>query len=78
MRKHDKEELPEEQRYQLNSMYENTPRLDKWWLWYKKLEEPYSKWSKFSASNAIMSGTMEKVVKDKIDYLLTVTARMDL
>jgi hypothetical protein len=78
VRKHDKEALPEELRKQLNSMYDNTPKPDKWWPWHKKLEEPYDNWSKFDAWNAVMNGTMKKVMKEKLEYLLVMTKGMDL
>lgn len=77
VRRPDRGALPQELHDKLNSMKNNTAKPNEWWSWSNKMEEPYDNWSKYDAWNAVMNGTMEKIMKDKIEYLLAITAGME-
>lgn len=65
----DKLPIPATLRKQLNTMPNNTHKINGWWPWFRKLEEPYNNWSKYKAWKAITDGTMTDLIKEKVEYL---------
>lgn len=49
-----------------------------WWPLHLKMEEPYDNWSKYEAWKAIKDGTMQKVFKEKIKYLIDLAQQITL
>ncbi len=62
----------------LSSFPNNTNGGTERWPWYRSFESPYNDWKKLEAWQAITDGTMMKLIKEKVDLLLQLTAGMDL
>jgi hypothetical protein len=62
--------IPVDIRNELNKIANNEAKVNKWWPWYGKLEDPYNDWSKYEAYHSILDGSMLKVIKEKLEYLL--------
>lgn len=49
-----------------------------WWPLHLKMEDPYRNWGNYDAWKAVKNGTMAKVFKEKINYLLDLAKDIDL
>jgi len=78
IKKNNKEPLPQDLLKSISGISNNSSKVDVWWPWYRKLEEPFNNWSKFQAWKAITDGGMEKVMVEKIKELLSQTKQMKL
>lgn len=70
--------IPIELRTELGKIAGKATKPNGWWPWYNKLEEPYNDWSKYQAWNAILSGNMRMIMKEKIEYLLANSGHLEL
>lgn len=62
--------IPVEVRNKINALPQNSQKINDWWPWFRRIEEPYNNWSKFPAWQAILDGTMENIMMEKIVKLL--------
>jgi hypothetical protein len=78
-KKHPKDSpIPLEVRNNINVLPSNTPKINDWWPWFKRMEEPYNNWSKFQAWQAILNGKMRDVMIQKIDNLLKLIVGLEI
>ena len=45
---------------------------------FEKIDSPFDNWDKYEAWKAIEDGSMTSVIKEKIEYLLNITEKMEL
>ncbi|AYL99238.1 PD-(D/E)XK nuclease family protein [Mucilaginibacter celer] len=72
------EKLPLKITEEFKQIRSNLFKSSLWWPMFEKIDSPFDNWDKYEAWKAIENGSMRSLIREKIEYLLRITEKMEL